>query len=275
MRCFSSSVIAAFLIPMAALWLGIEWFRSRPVESQKATLLGYSLLLLFLPSLFTYRFTSLTFAAPFLLEGWLARCCRRADSGVSTKPGHEVIVTLALLVTATFDHNVFVRASACVGERSPKGPIGAMDKLGMLQRVQARWHDWRERREQERMRRRVREANRLGRGGKPIKAAGRQFSGVADEKSPRENHSFERRKRHFRRGKGRTKDADEEEDDHTRKKARATRRRSSFEPGEAGQGREEVSRCRRLPRRQHKLQVASGKSAARRRALRRNWMKKN
>src|SRR5262249_61874158 len=44
---------SAFLIPMAALWLGIKWFRSRPVESQKATLFGYGLLLLFLPSLFT------------------------------------------------------------------------------------------------------------------------------------------------------------------------------------------------------------------------------
>ena len=44
---------SAFLIPMAALWLGIKWFRSRPVESQKATLFGYALLLLFLPALLT------------------------------------------------------------------------------------------------------------------------------------------------------------------------------------------------------------------------------
>src|SRR5262249_50131124 len=41
----------AFLLPMAALWLGIKWFRSRAVESQKATLFGYLLLLMFLPAL--------------------------------------------------------------------------------------------------------------------------------------------------------------------------------------------------------------------------------
>src|SRR5262249_46372032 len=44
---------SAFMIPMALLWLGIKWFRTRAVESQKATLFGYGLLLLFLPSLFT------------------------------------------------------------------------------------------------------------------------------------------------------------------------------------------------------------------------------
>ena len=41
----------AFLLPMAILWLGIKWFRSRPVESQKATVFGYALLLVSLPSL--------------------------------------------------------------------------------------------------------------------------------------------------------------------------------------------------------------------------------
>src|SRR5215472_11395623 len=79
-----------------------------------------------------------------------------------------VVVTLALLVTATFLTTTFSFGRAHAWASGPKGPIGAMDKLGILQRVQARWRDWRERREQERMRRRV-ETNRLE-GRKPIKS---------------------------------------------------------------------------------------------------------
>jgi len=48
----------------------------------------------------------------------------------------------------------------------PARPVGAVGKLGILQKAQARWHDWQAGREQERMRRRV-EANRLE-GRKPV-----------------------------------------------------------------------------------------------------------
>ena len=42
---------AAFLLPMALLALGFKWFRSRAVESPVATLIGYSLLVISIPSL--------------------------------------------------------------------------------------------------------------------------------------------------------------------------------------------------------------------------------
>src|SRR5882762_2427488 len=42
---------AGFLLPMAVLVLGWRWFRSRAINSQAATLIGYGLLLLSLPSL--------------------------------------------------------------------------------------------------------------------------------------------------------------------------------------------------------------------------------
>ena len=157
---------SAFLIPMAVLWLGIKWFRSRAVESQKATLFGYGLLLLFLPSLLTLiHFPDVRGAIP--AGGMVGTLLSGALTAGFNKAG-AVIVTLALLVTATFLTTTFSFGRAHAWASSPKGPIGAMDKLGILQRVQARWHDWRERREQERMRRRV-EANRLE-GRKPIKA---------------------------------------------------------------------------------------------------------
>ncbi len=44
---------AAFLLPAAMLVLGWRWLRSRAIDSQVATLLGYGLLLLSLPSLLT------------------------------------------------------------------------------------------------------------------------------------------------------------------------------------------------------------------------------
>jgi len=151
---------------MAALWLGIKWFRSRPVESQKATLFGYALLLLFLPTLLTLiHFPDVRGAIPSggmigaLLSGVLTAGFNKAGA---------LIVTLALLVTATFLTTTFSFGRAHAWASGPSGPIGAMDKLGILQRAQARWHDWRERREQDRMRRRV-EANRLE-GRKPIKS---------------------------------------------------------------------------------------------------------
>jgi S-DNA-T family DNA segregation ATPase FtsK/SpoIIIE len=42
---------AAFLLPMALLVLGWRWCRSRVIDSQVATLIGYSLLIVSLPSL--------------------------------------------------------------------------------------------------------------------------------------------------------------------------------------------------------------------------------
>ncbi|HEU0369613.1 MAG TPA: DNA translocase FtsK, partial [Candidatus Acidoferrum sp.] len=157
---------SAFLIPMAALWLGIKWFRSRPVESQKATLFGYALLLLFLPALLTLiHFPDVRGAIPS--GGMIGALLSGALTAGFNKAG-ALIVTLALLVTATFLTTTFSFGRAHAWASGPRGPIGAMDKLGVLQRAQARWHDWRERREQDRMRRRV-EANRLE-GRKPIKS---------------------------------------------------------------------------------------------------------
>jgi S-DNA-T family DNA segregation ATPase FtsK/SpoIIIE len=55
----------------------------------------------------------------------------------------------------------------------PHGPIGAVEKLGILQKAQARWHAWREDREQQRMRRRVEESRLSGRKPVPPQLLGR------------------------------------------------------------------------------------------------------
>ena len=51
-----------------------------------------------------------------------------------------------------------------------KGPLGAVEKLGLLQRAQARWQSWRDGREQQRMRRRLEETRISGR--KPVNQLG-------------------------------------------------------------------------------------------------------
>ena len=169
---------SAFLVPMAALWLGIKWFRSRAMESQKATLFGYSLLLLFLPALLALiHFPEVRGAIP--AGGMVGALLSGALTAGFNKAG-ALIVTLALLVTATFLTTTFSFGRAHAWASGPHGPIGAMDRLGLLQRAQARWHDWRERREQERMRRRV-EANRLE-GRKPIKGQ-TAAAGIVEEEA--------------------------------------------------------------------------------------------
>src|SRR5215467_13641391 len=140
---------SAFLLPMAMLWLGIKWFRSRSVESQKATLIGYALMLLSLPALLALvPFPDIRGAIPAggmtgnLLAGLL-------QSGFNF--WGALIVTLAVLVTAAFLATTFSFGGAHAWANSPRGPIGAVDRLGILQRAQARWREWRERREQDRM----------------------------------------------------------------------------------------------------------------------------
>src|SRR5260370_15731015 len=76
------------------------------------------------------------------------------------------LVAVALLVTALFMTTRFSFSGAHAWASGPNGPIGRVEKLGILQKAQARWHAWREERKQRRMRRRVEESRLSGR--KPV-----------------------------------------------------------------------------------------------------------
>jgi S-DNA-T family DNA segregation ATPase FtsK/SpoIIIE len=168
---------AAFLVPAAFLVLGWRWFRSRAIHSQAATLVGYALLLLSLPSLLSlWRFPEVRGAVP--PGGFLGALI---SSGLRT--GFNLwganLVAVALLVTALFMTTSFSFSGAHAWANGPHGPIGAVEKLGILQKAQARWHAWREEREQRRMRRRVEESRLSGRKPVPPQSIGR--SDVLDE----------------------------------------------------------------------------------------------
>src|SRR5260370_27236860 len=60
----------------------------------------------------------------------------------------------------------FSSSGAHAWASGPNGPIGKVERLGVLQKAQARWQAWREEREQGRLRRRVEESRLSGR--KPV-----------------------------------------------------------------------------------------------------------
>ena len=161
---FQTFGFAAFLLPAAALVLGWRWFRSRAIDSQVATLAGFGLLLLSLPALlalphFIPEVRGAIPAGGFV--GSLIASGLRAGFNWGA-----YLVALALFCTALFMTTRFSFSGAHAWASGPHGPIGAVERLGILQKVQARWHAWREQREQQRMRRRVEESRLTGR--KPV-----------------------------------------------------------------------------------------------------------
>jgi DNA segregation ATPase FtsK/SpoIIIE, S-DNA-T family len=155
---------AAFLVPVALGILGFRWFRSQAIQSQWATLAGYGLLLLSLPSLLSLLGVPDvrgSIPAGGVLGSALSHGLR---SGFNL--GGAILVALILLVVALFLTTSFSFSGAHAWASGAKGPIGKMEKLGLLQRARARWQDWRDAREEERMRREVEERRVAGR--KPV-----------------------------------------------------------------------------------------------------------
>jgi S-DNA-T family DNA segregation ATPase FtsK/SpoIIIE len=155
---------AAFLLPVAIGVLGWRWFRSRSIDSQIATLVGYVLLLLSLPSLLSlWHFPQLRGAIP--AGGMLGSLL---SNGLLTGFNFwgATVVAVALFFTSLFMTTRFSFAGTHAWAKGPRGPLGAVEKLGILQKAAARWRSWREERELERMRRRVEETRISGR--KPV-----------------------------------------------------------------------------------------------------------
>jgi S-DNA-T family DNA segregation ATPase FtsK/SpoIIIE len=105
------------------------------------------------------------------------------------------LIAFAFFLSALFMTTSFSFAGTHAWAKSPKGPIGAVEKLGLLQKAQARWQGWRDQREQERMRRRLEETRISGR--KPVN----QFGAAAAPAESRgsiqlgdENDTFETEK---------------------------------------------------------------------------------
>src|SRR6266436_1120863 len=159
---------AAFLLPAAFVILGWRWFRSRSIASQLATLFGYVLLLLSLPSLLSlWHFPEVRGTVP---AGGLLGSLLSGSLQAGFNFWGASLIAFAFFLTALFMTTRFSFAGTHAWAKSPKGPLGAVEKLGLLQKAQTRWRSWRDQREQERMRRRVEETRISGR--KPVNQFG-------------------------------------------------------------------------------------------------------
>ena len=168
---------AAFLLPMALAVLGSRWLKNRPINSQVATLVGYGLLLLSLPSLLTlWHFPDVRGSVP---PGGMLGSLVSGGLRTGFNPIGANLVAVALLLTALFMTTRFSFSGAHAWASGPKGPMGAVEKLGILQKVQARWHAWRGTREQDRLRKRLAETRLSGR--KPVNPQSVGNSALANE----------------------------------------------------------------------------------------------
>jgi len=155
---------AAFLLPAALFILGCRWFRSRAINSQMATLFGYLLLLLSLPSLLSlWRFPDVRGTVP---AGGLLGTLLSGGLQAGFNFWGASLIAFAFFIASIFMTTSFSFAGTHAWAKSPKGPIGAVGRLGLLQKAQLRWRAWREEREQQRMRRRVEQMRISGR--KPV-----------------------------------------------------------------------------------------------------------
>jgi S-DNA-T family DNA segregation ATPase FtsK/SpoIIIE len=162
---------ADLLFQVFGLVIGWRWLRSRAIDSQVATLVGYGLLLLSLPSLLALcHFPEVRGAIP---PGGFAGSLISNSLLAGFNFWGALLVAVALFFTSLFMTTSFSFAGTHAWATSPKGPIGAVERLGILQKTQARWHAWREEREQRRMRRRVEESRLSGRKPVPPQTIGR------------------------------------------------------------------------------------------------------
>jgi S-DNA-T family DNA segregation ATPase FtsK/SpoIIIE len=172
---------AAFLLPLGLFLLGARWFRSQPVPTPVAKMVGYVLLLVSLPALLAlWHIPEVREAVP--AGGLLGSLLSSAlIAGLNAVGAHLVVLAsflAALLLTTRF--------SLLATQRWLSGPMKAMGSAGLLGRLHARWAARREAREQERMRKRLEEIKIAGRPPVPPQATSLLATEAASEEGESE-----------------------------------------------------------------------------------------
>jgi S-DNA-T family DNA segregation ATPase FtsK/SpoIIIE len=150
---------AAFLLPVGIFMVGLRWFRSQVVESPVAGIIGYVLLLLSAPALFSlWHLPEVRGAVPAGgLAGELVSAGLRAM--LNTVGAH--LVAVAAFLAALFLTTPFSFTGAHQWLRGPIG--GTVGRIDLFGRIRARWAAWKEIREHKRLRQRVEEIRIAGR----------------------------------------------------------------------------------------------------------------
>jgi DNA segregation ATPase FtsK/SpoIIIE, S-DNA-T family len=186
---FQSFGYAAFLLPMGICAIGLRWFRSNPLDSAIATVIGYAMMILSVPSLLAlWGLPEVRGAIPpgGLLGTLLADGLHAAFNSVGAHVVAAAIFLTALFLTTSFS---FSGTHAIL-----RGPVKKLDPIG---RLKARYIAWRDAREQAKLRQRVEINKNIGRQPVPTQAIAAQVAGKrpiaseADESREREEESFE------------------------------------------------------------------------------------
>jgi len=169
---------AAFLVPVGLFLVGKSWFRSRPIESPLAKLIGFALLILALPSLFVlWHFPDVRGAIPpgGLLGGLFSSGLTAGFNAVGAN-----LVAVALLLMAMYLTTQFSFSGVHAWLTQPAGSAAENSKPNLLQKARARWVAWQEERNQQRMRRRVETIKISGRAPVPPQSLASKLSAKKD-----------------------------------------------------------------------------------------------
>ena len=146
---------AAFLLPVGMLFLGLRWFRSETVDSPAVKIVGYTMLLLMLPTLLTlWHMPEVRGAIPpgGLLGHVMAEALRAMFNTLGANLVAPAAFIAALFMTTKFSF-------AATHDRL-RGPLARLDFISPLRE---RYAVWRETREEERMRQRLEQLKMQGR----------------------------------------------------------------------------------------------------------------
>jgi S-DNA-T family DNA segregation ATPase FtsK/SpoIIIE len=166
---FQAFGFAAFLLPMGICALGLRWFRSRPLDSAVATLIGYAMMIASVPSLLAlWGLPDVRGAIPpgGMVGTLLAQTLHAGFNSVGAHLVAGTFFLTALFLTTSFS---FTGTHAMV-----RGPLKKLDPIG---RLKTRWADWREAREQEKRRAKVETNKSSGRQPVPTQAFAAQIAG--------------------------------------------------------------------------------------------------
>ena len=146
---------AAFLLPAGLLLLALRWFKSHPVETPIAKVVGYALLILFLPAEFVLL--SLPKVRGALPPGGLIGSVLATGLRAALNPLGAHLVAVACVLAGLF---LSTRFSFLLLGRWLSGPLGTN---GLFGKLSARYKAWREARDTERLRKRFEEMKIAGR----------------------------------------------------------------------------------------------------------------
>jgi len=174
---------AAFLLPVGIFLLGYRWFRSEPMDSPIVKVLGYTMLVMMVPTLLTlWHMPDVRGAIPpgGLLGHLVSSGLRAAFNTVGAN-----VVALAILFVALF---LTTKFSFIETHETLRGPLG---KLNFVTPLKERYADWREEREQERMRKRLEQIKVAGRPPIPQQPSAKNDKNAIAEEDERDTRKEE------------------------------------------------------------------------------------